>query len=94
MAIALTQAEFVTVIMDILGRQGPYKGTRVTPDSPIEGRLDSLALVGFLVDIESYLESELALQINLTDELLELKDLPLKTVKQFAGYLEARVKRP
>lgn len=87
---SLTQTDFESVISEILKTMEPYKGSRVTGDSPLLGALDSLALVGMLVDVERYLEETLGHNVSLTEELLASTETPLATVRTFAHYLETR----
>lgn len=89
----VTQTDLHAAILHILGTFEPYRGGRANADSAIMGRLDSLSLVGFLVDVERHLEEQHGITLSLTDELLALQDNPLATVKQFTRYLEERAKK-
>lgn len=87
-----TQIDLNAAITKILGSFDPYCETGATSDSAIQSRLDSLALVGFLVDVERYLEENHSITLNLTDELLTAKGTPLATVRHFVLYLQERIK--
>ena len=55
------------------------------------GNLDSLGLINFIVELESGLQKDFGLTINLF-ESLEMPEEPMKSIDRLAGFIPSRAK--
>ena len=55
------------------------------------GNLDSLGLINFIVELESGLQKDFGLTINLF-ESLEMPEEPMKSIDRLAGFIHSRAK--
>ena len=53
------------------------------------GNLDSLGLINFIVELESRLQKDFGLTINLI-ELLEMSEEPMKSIDRLAKFIKAQ----
>lgn len=67
-----------------------HKDKEITYDKSIIYWLDSLALVGFLVDIEAMLEKQ-GIKINMTNEEIYAKNGPLHSLEGLIDYIAGKV---
>ena len=55
------------------------------------GNLDSLGLINFIVELESGLQKDFGLTVNLF-ESLEMPEEPMKSIDRLAGFIHSRAK--
>ena len=72
------------------GQMKRHKGKEITYDKSIIYWLDSLALVGFLADVEVALE-ENNIKINMTDEEVFTKRGPLHSLENLIDYITRKI---
>lgn len=67
----------------------------IGPDTPLVGRLDSLALVTVVVDLEDRIRDELGMTVTLASErAMSAKRSPFRTVGSLAEYVVASLAEP
>lgn len=79
------------LLVTAVDAQGEQHEMEIFSDSPLVGSdavLSSLALVTYILDVESYLDSEHGLQVTLVNEdALSRSQSPFRTVETLADYV-------